>query len=139
MDDGSLFGNICDVLKAWDIINLSGPEFGQFVNAPKCELTLPSGHLDCFTIEADIKRIQGCNMDILGSPVGSKAHCEDWVAQKLLRKVPALFDGFNSLDIICNLLFSCFFSVQASAKSCGIFKLFPQIPSLMLVTSLMCL
>ena len=98
MDDGSLFGNICDVLKAWDIIKLSGPELGLFVNAPKCELILPSGNLDCFTIEADIKRIQGCNMDILESPVGSKAHCEDWVAQKLLRKVPALFDGFNSLD-----------------------------------------
>ena len=138
MDDGSLFGNICDVLKAWDIIKLSGPELGLFVNAPKCELILPSGNLDCFTIEADIKRIQGCNMDILRSPVGSKAHCEDWVALKLLKR-SLLYLMVSTALIICNLLFSCFFSVQASAKSCGIFELFLQIPSLMLVTSLMCL
>ena len=37
-------------------------------------------------------------MDILRSSVGSKVHCEDWGTQKLLKKVPALFDGFNSLD-----------------------------------------
>ena len=32
MDDGSLFGSVPDVLKAWDIIKESGAELGLFVN-----------------------------------------------------------------------------------------------------------
>ena len=63
MDDGSLFGSVPDVLKAWDIIKESGAELGLFVNSQKCELILLSGHLDCFSIESNIIRVQGCNMD----------------------------------------------------------------------------
>ena len=33
MDDGSLFGSVPDVLKAWDIIKESGAELGFFVNS----------------------------------------------------------------------------------------------------------
>ena len=98
MDDGSLFGSVPDVLKAWDIIKETGSELGLFVNSQKCELILPGGHLDCFSIESSIIRFTGCNMGILGSPIGSKVHCESWVSQKLLKKLPALLDGLNRLD-----------------------------------------
>ena len=115
MDDGSLFGNICDVLKAWDIIKLSGPELGLFVNAPKCELILPSGNLDCFTIEADIKRIQGCNMDILRSPVGSKADCKDCVAQKLYKLLQNC-NLFSLASFLYKLLQNCMVYSNCSSR-----------------------
>ena len=38
MDDGSLFGKIVDILKAWNIIKEFGPALGLFVNLEKCEL-----------------------------------------------------------------------------------------------------
>ena len=44
MDDGSLFGKIADVLKAWNIIKEVGPELGLFVNLQKCEL-ISSDHV----------------------------------------------------------------------------------------------
>ena len=41
MDDGSLFGSVPDVLKAWDIIKETGFELGLFVNSQKCEFDSP--------------------------------------------------------------------------------------------------
>ena len=46
MDDGSLFGKIADVLKAWNIIKEVGPELGLFVNLQKCELISSCGTCD---------------------------------------------------------------------------------------------
>ena len=98
VDDGSLFGSVPDVLKAWDIIKESGAELGLFVNSQKCELILPSGHADFFSIESNIIRVQGCNIDILGSLIASKTNCKSWVSKKLLQKIPAFFEGLNRLD-----------------------------------------
>jgi hypothetical protein len=69
MDDGSLFCSVPDVLKAWDIIKESGAELGLFVNSQKCELILPSGHLDCFSIESNIIRVQSCTRTFLVVPL----------------------------------------------------------------------
>ena len=85
IDDGSVFGSIPDVLKAWDIIKESGAELGRYVNSQICELILLSGHLDFFSIESSIILVQGCNMDILGSPIGSKTHCKSWVPRNFFK------------------------------------------------------
>ena len=92
------------MLKARDIIKETGPELGLFFNSQKCELILPGGHLDCFSIESCIIRVPGCNMDILGSLISSKVHCESWVSQKHFEMLLALLEGLNRLDHLQSLI-----------------------------------
>ena len=81
MDDGSLFGKIEDVLKAWKLIKELGPELGLFSNLEKCELISTSGNSNVFVdFEPQITKISNGNMTILGSAIGCKQHCEDWVS-----------------------------------------------------------
>ena len=70
------------------------------VNAKKCELILLSGHLDAFSIKRYIncKRVIGCNMDILGSPIGSNEHCELWISSKLDSKMDDLISKIIDTD-----------------------------------------
>ena len=91
MDDGSLFGKIEDVLKAWKLIKEMGPELGLFSNLEKCELISTSGNSNVFDdFEPQITKISNGNMTILGSAIGCKQHCEDWVSHKLVKKLPIL-------------------------------------------------
>ena len=98
MDDGSLFGKIVDVLKAWNIIKEFGPALGLFVNLEKCELISSNGNCDVFEdFEPEIIKISNGDMTILGSAVGSKQHCEDWVSRKLVKKLPVLLNKLINL------------------------------------------
>ena len=98
MDDGSLFGKIEDVLKAWTIIRDEGPTLGLFVNLSKCELISSSGSDVCFNnFEPDIIRILNGDMTILGSAIGSKQHCVNWISQKLNKKMPLLINKLENL------------------------------------------
>ena len=98
MDDGSLFGKIVDVLKAWNIIKELGPALGLFVNLEKCELISSNGTSDVFDdFEPEIIKISNGDMTILGSAVGSKQHCEEWVSRKLVKKLPILLSKLVNL------------------------------------------
>jgi len=98
MDDGSLFGKIVDILKAWNIIKEFGPALGLFVNLEKCELISSNGNCDVFEdFEPEIIKISNGDMTILGSAVGSKQHCEDWVSRKLVKKLPILLNKLINL------------------------------------------
>jgi len=98
MDDGSLFGKIADVLKAWNIIKEVGPELGLFVNLQKCELISSCGTCDVFDdFEPEIIKISNGDMTILGSAVGSKHFCEEWVSRKMVKKLPILITKLTNL------------------------------------------
>ena len=72
MDDGSLFGKITDVLKAWNIIKEFGPSVGLEVNLSKCELLSSSNDAQVFAdFEPELVKIIDGNMSILGSAIGS--------------------------------------------------------------------
>ena len=127
MDDSDLFDSITNVLQAWNLIKVHGRAhaLGLFVNAKKCELILLLGHLDAFSIEPSIKRVIGCNMDILGSPIGSNEHCELWISSKLDSKMDDLISKIIDLDH-CHSSFELLFCCAFFSKWCGTFKLFPQ-------------
>ena len=82
MDDGSFFGNSRDVLKAWNIVKNEGPSLGLFPNISKCELISPSCSTSGF--EDFDPELQKAVMDIeiLGSPIGSKDFSEKWMQEK---------------------------------------------------------
>ena len=124
MDDGSLFGKVEDVLKAWTIIRDEGLNLGLFVNLSKCELIFSSQADVCFeNFEPEIIRIWNGDMTILGSAIGSKQHCENWISQKLDSKMPLSTSW--KISIILNHLFFFYCILQASAKWFGTSELFP--------------
>ena len=99
MDDGSLFGKITDVLKAWNIIKEFGPSLGLQVNSLKCELLSSSNDAQLFAdFEPELVKITDGNMSILGSAIGSKQHCENWVSLKLNDKLIILLNKIENLD-----------------------------------------
>ena len=99
MDDGSLFGKITDVLKAWNIIKEFGPSLGLEVNLSKCELLSSSNDAQVFAdFEPELVKITDGNMSILGSAIGSKQHCENWVSSKLNDKLIILLNKIENLD-----------------------------------------
>ena len=99
MDDGSLFGKAADVLQAWNIIKEVGPSVGLQVNLSKCELISSSNDIDVFAeFEPELIKIADGNMSILGSAVGSKQHCENWVSSKLNKKLTILLNKIENLD-----------------------------------------
>ena len=99
MDDGSLFGKITDVLKAWNIIKEFGPSLGLEVNLSKCELLSSSNDAQVFAdFEPELVKITDGNMSILGSAIGSKQHCENWVSSKLNVKLIILLNKIENLD-----------------------------------------
>ena len=72
MDDGSFFGNSRDVLKAWNIVKNEGPSLGLFPNISKCELISPFCSTRAFDdFDPEFKK-EVMDMEILGSPIGSK-------------------------------------------------------------------
>ena len=82
MDDGSFFGDSRDVLKAWNIVKDEGPALGLFPNVSKCELISPSFSSSAFhEFEPELKK-EAMNMEILGSPIGSK---EFWKAYSKIK------------------------------------------------------
>ena len=98
MDDGSLFGKINDVLTAWNMIKVIGPDLGLLANLEKCELISSNGNSDVFNeFEPEIIKISNGDMTILGSAVGCKQHCEDWVSSKWVKKLPVLLDKLVNL------------------------------------------
>ena len=98
MDDGSLFGKVEEVLKAWAIIRDEGPNLGLFVNLSKCELISSLQADACFeNFEPELIRIWNGDMAILGSAIGSKQHCENWISQKLDSKMPLLINKLENL------------------------------------------
>ena len=106
MDDGSLIGKVEDVLKAWAIIRDEGPNLGLFVNLSKCELISSSQADVCFkNFEPKIIRISNGDITILGSALGSKQHCENWISQKLDFKMPLLINKLEILVILNHLFF----------------------------------
>jgi len=99
MDDGSLFGKITDVLKAWNIIKEFGPSLGLEVNLSKCELLTSSNDAQVFAdFEPELVKITDGNMSILGSAIGSKQHCENWVSCKLNDRLIILLNKIENLD-----------------------------------------
>ena len=99
MDDGSLFGKTRDVLKAWNIIKDFGPSLGLQVNLSKCELISSSNNGGVFAdFEPELVKIADGNMTILGSPIGSSQHCENWISSKLNKKLEILLNKIENLD-----------------------------------------
>jgi hypothetical protein len=98
MDDGSLFGKVEDVLNGWSIIKEEGPRLGLLVNKSKCELIASSGSTEHFqSFDSDLIRITDGNMSILGSAIGCKHHCADWIFEKLNKKLPPLLLKLETL------------------------------------------
>ena len=119
MDDGSVCGKVEQLLQAWKIIKEEGPALGLFANDKKCELISPSSNPDIFiNFEPSIIRVQNGNMDILGSPIGSNSHCEQWISDKLIKKLPTLAKKIVNLAHPHSSSFCCF-TVPAFAKWFG--------------------
>ena len=98
MDDGSFFGNSRDVLKAWNIVKNEGPSLGLFPNISKCELISPSCSTSAFDdFDPEFKK-EVMDMEILGSPIGSKDFSEKWMQEKINKKLPILLGKLTILD-----------------------------------------
>ena len=98
MDDGSFFGDSRDVLKAWNIVKDEGPALGLFPNVSKCELISPSFSSSALhKFEPELKK-EAMNMEILGSPIGSKEFCESFLQDKINKKLPILLENLTRLD-----------------------------------------
>ena len=98
MDDGSFFGDSRDVLKAWNIVKDEGPALGLFPNVSKCELISPSFSSSAIhEFEPELKK-EAMNMEILGSPIGSKEFCESFLQDKINKKLPILLENLTRLD-----------------------------------------
>ena len=75
-----------------------GPALGLFVYLEKCELISSNGPCNVFDdFELEIIKISNGNMTILGSAVGSKQHCEQWVSRKLVKKLLILLSKLVNL------------------------------------------
>ena len=124
MDDERLFEKVEDILKAWTIIRDEGPKIGMFVSLSKFKL-ISSLQSDAYfeNFEPEIIRISNGDMTILGSAIGSKHHCENWISQKLDSKMPLLINKLENLGHSQIFFFNCI--VQASAKWFGTSELFP--------------
>jgi hypothetical protein len=73
MYEGSLMDNAADLYKAWTIISVYGPDFGLYVNVPKCVLFWPNNpqRFSDFSIFPNELIRTNVGIEVLGYPNGS--------------------------------------------------------------------
>jgi hypothetical protein len=85
LDDGVIIGSYDQVKKAIDILMEIGPKFGLFLNLKKSELWWPSIITEkLMTFPADIERVSGSGVELLGCPLGDASFANNYVAKKLV-------------------------------------------------------
>jgi hypothetical protein len=121
LDDGTIIGQVDDVHQVFVLLEREGPALGLHLNVKKNEIWWPNrASTDPFPAEVD--RIHGSGVKLLGAPIGTKAFTTNFVEKKLealdevckaLRKVDnaqiefALFRGCLSYNKINHLLRTC--------------------------------
>jgi ubiquitin carboxyl-terminal hydrolase 44/49 len=121
LDDGTIIGNVADVFKVFQLIEMEGPARGLHLNVKKNEIWWPSrASEDPFP--ADVDRVDNAGVKLLGAPIGSRDFTTEFVQKKLkalddvckvLREVNdaqvefALFRGCLSYNKINHLLRTC--------------------------------
>ena len=109
LDDGTLSGDISDLLQAIDLIEVEGPPRGLFINRGKCLFHFPS-ELDTSSVPLppDIPSASD-GFCLLGAPIGPPSFCSSSLKDKIssvsqtLSLLPSLHDA--QMEVI--LLRSC--------------------------------
>ena len=98
MDDGSIIGKTADVERAWNMIVEEGPADGLFANKTKSELVWPMRVPESHPFPRTMKVYPTPNCDILGAPIGTPEHCDQWVTNKAVKKSLKLMEHLTKLD-----------------------------------------
>ncbi len=114
LDDGILAGPAEVVAAAFDFLRREGPRLGLELNLAKCELIVPSGELsdaqrDLFPPRLAASAVLCADFDYLGSPIGSPAHCDAYVARRVakVRRVLAAVSSVRDAEVAFKIMKSC--------------------------------
>ena len=98
MDDGRIIGKTEVVKRAWDMIVEEGPADGLFANQTKSELVWPLRRPQSHSFPTTMKVYPTPNCDILGAPIGTPDHCDEWVTKKAIEKTRKLLLHLDKLE-----------------------------------------
>ena len=129
LDDGTIMGSPKEVARGYQLVAQKCAKWGLSVNAGKCEVIalarqeldalrragLPMGVADDGRETQDaqpgtcFRRIPGGDFELLGAPIGSKAHCEEWMRLKVQEFFPLLraLKGMQDSQVAASLLRQC--------------------------------
>ena len=129
LDDGTIMGSPEEVARGYQLVAQKCAKWGLSVNAGKCEVIalarqeldalrragLPMGVADDGRETQDaqpgtcFRRIPGGDFELLGAPIGSKAHCEEWMRLKVQEFFPLLraLKAMQDSQVAASLLRQC--------------------------------
>ena len=129
LDDGTIMGSPEEVARGYQLVAQKCAKWGLSVNAGKCEVIalarqeldalrragLPMGVADDGRETQDaqpgtcFRRIPGGDFELLGAPIGSKAHCEEWMRLKVQEFFPLLraLKSMQDSQVAASLLRQC--------------------------------
>ena len=122
LDDGTLVGAPCELLKAWRALASAGPALGLHLNPQKCKLLVPASadtRDNCLSPEIPVIR-EGAT--VLGAPLGPSLYCEQVLADRVAKigKLVACLPDLQDAHMATTLLKSClaFPRIAFSLRTC---------------------
>ena len=97
LDDGVVAGTRQQVCSVWTILEKELGKVGLKLNPAKCEAWSPSGaHKDLPGVPSDVKKLATTGFELLGSPIGDDAFCDNLV----FSRVDKIRNLLSHLDIV---------------------------------------
>jgi hypothetical protein len=124
LDDGTFIGSVDSVLRALEIIETRGPQFGLFLNLSKCEVWWPSSdNATLSRFPPAVQHVFGDGIALLGGPVGGPEITRAMWATRLA-KIETLcgeLDNLNNAQVQLCLLRSCvgFPKINFALRTCN--------------------
>ena len=115
MDDGSIIGKTSDVERAWKIIVEEGPADGLFANTTKSELVWPMRLPESHPFPPNMKAYPTPNCDILGAPIGTADHCDEWSRARPFEKPRNSWHTWTNWTLLITRL--CFCDIVSHSRA----------------------
>jgi hypothetical protein len=108
LDDGVLAGPVEVVRSAFDLIGSLGPDLGLNLNLKKCEV-FANSQLVLDSFPRELQKSLNPDLVLLGSPIGGRVFCEQFVAAKkeVNERLLGAIGGLGDPQVGLHLLRSC--------------------------------